>query len=266
MRSLLRLLGARHAPFLAMSALLLGAFQFLICAAVASADVGGAIQTLMQSLPPLVQSVVATQVFGGLTVKGLLAFGWSHPIAHALGTAVAIVLAMRAIAGESETGAIELLLTQPLSRSGYFAAQVGFALVALAVVTAAGLAGTVIGQRVFGLERFGVLALGRLGLGYFLLQGAWYGITLLLSAFGREGGRVASVGFLIALTSYIANVIGALWQRAAFILPWTLHDYFSPRNLLMKGASMARPMAVLLVVMVASVVLAGWRFRQRDLP
>ena len=141
------------------------------------------------------QEIVSSQLFGGFTPRGLLAFGWSHPVTHALGSAVAIVLATRAVAGESETGAIELLMSQPLSRGAYFAAHVVFALAAIASLSAAGVLGTVIGQGVFEIERFGPGPLLRLALAYSLLQGAVFGITLLLSAFGREGGRVASGGF-----------------------------------------------------------------------
>ena len=132
--NLLRHIATRRAPFLVMAGLLLGWFQFLICAAVSSVDIGAAIQTLMNSLPPMLRELVATQFFGGLNERGLLAFGWNHPIAHALGTAVAIVLGSRAVAGEIETGAVELLLSQPLSRTTYLAMHVLFALVALALV------------------------------------------------------------------------------------------------------------------------------------
>jgi ABC-2 type transport system permease protein len=264
--NLLRLLGWRHAGYMVGSALLHGLFQYLICAAVASADVGGALQALMSSLPPILRSLVSSQLFGGLTPQGLMAFGWNHPIAHALGTAVAIILGSRAIAGESETGAMELLLSQPISRPRYLAACVGFALGALALVSVGGIVGTVAGQRGFGLEGFEVPALAKLGANFFLLQCSWFGITLMLSAFGREGGRVASGSFLIALLSYLAQVIGRLWERAAFVLPYTLHDYFSPQAILVQGEGIARPAVVLAAVVVGTVGIACWRFQQRDLP
>src|SRR5262245_23994751 len=264
--NLLRHLAARHAPFLVASAALLAAFQFLICAAVGSVDVSGAFEALVRSLPPLLQEIVSSQLFGGFTARGLLAFGWSHPITHALGSAVAIVLAARAVAGESETGAIELLLSQPLSRGAYFAAHVGFALAAIASLSAAGVLGTVIGQGVFGIERFALGSLLRLALDYALLLGAIFGITLVLSAFGREGGRVASAGFLIVLVSYFGEAIGRLWNRAAFIRPWTLHEYFAPNDILVRGVGIARLAAVLGSVLAASLVLTWARFRSRDVP
>jgi ABC-type transport system involved in multi-copper enzyme maturation permease subunit len=264
--NLLRHLAVRHALFLVASAVLLAAFQFLICAAVGSVDVSGALEALIHSLPPLMQELVASQLFGGFTPGSLLAFGWNHPVTHALGSAVAIVLAARAVAGESETGAIELLLSQPISRGAYFGTQVGFGLAAIACLSAAGVLGTVFGQSVFGIARFAGGSLLRLALAYALLQGACFGITLLLSVFGREGGRVASGGFLIVLISYFGEAIGRLWNKAAFIQPWTLHEYFPPHDILVRGVGIGRPAAVLGGVLALSLGLAWARFRTRDVP
>jgi ABC-type transport system involved in multi-copper enzyme maturation permease subunit len=265
-RNLLRSLVTRHAAFVALSSLFLAAFQYLICAAVASVDVSGALETLLESLPPMLQSMLSATLFGGFSVHGLLAFGWNHPIAQALGAALAIVLAAHAVAGEAETGAIELLLSQPLSRGRYFVAQAGFAFAALALLSLAGIGGTLLGQRVFQVEPFATAALVRLGWDYLLLQCAWFGITLLFSAFGREGGRVASAGFLVALASYIVQVIGQLWDRAAFLAPYTLQHYYQPQDILVKGEGIAKPVGVLLGVALMTTAAAWWRFRTRDLP
>jgi ABC-2 type transport system permease protein len=266
MRNLLRHSLARHGWLLLASTALLAGFQLLICAAVSSVDVAAALETVLHSLPPLLREMVASQLFGSFTSSGLLAFGWNHPVAHAIGAAVPIILAASAVAGESESGALELVLSQPISRRGYFASQIVFALAAILLVSAGGLLGTMLGQRIFGMERFGASLLARLALNYAALQAAAYGITMVLSAGAREGGPVATAGFLVVLASYFAQVIGSLWSRAAFVLPWTLHEYFSPRNILVGHGTIARPVATLLAVAVAGLLLAWARFRARDLP
>ena len=264
--NLFRRLAARHAAFVLTCGALLALFQFLICAAVSSIDVGGILESVLASFPPMLQSFLATQFFGGFTPRGLLAFGWNHPIAHAAGTAVAILLAARAIAGEIEAGILELHLAQPLSRSAYLATCVVFSFGALVLVTALGLAGTAAGQRFFGLERFGPAELARLGLAFFTLQATWYGVTLALSAFGREGGRVASVAFVVALCSYFAAAIGGLWERAAFVLPFSPHHHYSPQAILALGEPVQRDLALLAALAAAGLAIAAWRFARRDLP
>lgn len=266
MSGILRRLASRFGPFVGACALLLAAFQFLIAAAVASVDVPGAVQTLLASLPPFLRSVVESQFFGGLDAGGLVAFGWNHPIAHALGTAVAVLLGAQAIAGEIESGAIELVLAQPLARSRYLAAQALFGAGAVAIVSLAGLAGTIAGARAFALGPFTPASLAKLALAYASLQWAWFGLALLFSSFGREGGRVAAAGVLVALVSYVAFVIGTVWERAAFVLPWSLHHAFAPREILVDGTSVAAPVARLLAFGAVAALVAAWRFSRRDLP
>jgi ABC-type transport system involved in multi-copper enzyme maturation permease subunit len=252
--------------FVVVSGALLGVFQLLICAAVGSVNVTGALETLVSTLPPLLQSAVGSQLLGGYTAHGLIAFGWNHPIGQAAGAAVAIVLAARAIAGEAERGTIETTLAQPLSRGAYFAAHVGFALAALVLLSAAGVAGSLVGQHSFGLERFPAGAWARLASNYWALHVAWFGVTLAFSAFAREGGRAASAGFMIALVSYVAYVIGALWDRAAFVRPYALNEHFSPQRILVEGAGVWPDVRVLLAVAAVGVAVAWGRFRTRDLP
>ncbi len=266
MRNLLRLLLARHGLFVAVCGALLGGFEWLICAVVASVDVTGALGTLVQSMPSLLQTMVAEQFLGDFSKSSLLAFGWAHPIAQALGAAVAIVLAAQAVAGRVEDGTIELTLAQPLARRRYLAAHVLFALLALVFVTLAGLTGTVAGGHAYGLEPFRARELARLGLDYFALLCALYGLTLAFSAFGREGGRVATAGFLVALVSYLVHVIGSMWEPWKPLVPWTLHAWYVPRDILAQGKAIARPLGTLLGVGLAGLAVAWARFARRDLP
>jgi ABC-2 type transport system permease protein len=265
MRNLLRRLTARHAFFLSITIVLLGGFQFLICAIISTVDVGSAIQGLMKSIPLFMRSTVTEEFFAGFSTQGILAFGWDHPIAQALGTAVALVLGTRAVAGEIEGGVIELVLSQPLSRRGYLTGQVIFAVIALAVLSLGGVAGTVLGEKFYQIE-LGLGALLKLGLNFLLFQCAWYGISLAFSVLGREAGRVATAAFLVALSSYIINVIGKLWTKAAFLLPYTLHTYYSPRETLVGNTLEGKSLAVLCAVFCVCIGFAAWRFQRRDIP
>ena len=263
---LLRLLVRRHAGFVLACAALLGVFQVLLAAAISAANVGGAIQLLLQSMPPLVRAALENAFFGGLSTRGLLAFGWSHPISLAAGGAVAIGLGARAVAGEAESGALELLMAQPLRRGAYLATQSGFALVALALVAAAGGAGSALGQRLFGVAGAPAAAMLRLTAVYAALQAAWFAVALALSAGARDGGRVAALAFQLALASYIVEVIGRFWSVAAPAQRWSLYHWFAAQDILVAGAPVARPLLVLAAVTVAGLALAAWRFARRDLP
>jgi ABC-2 type transport system permease protein len=245
--------------------LVLGGFEFLICAMVASMDVQSAFGEITKFAPPVIRAMIEQNMAGG-SPAAVLAFGWNHPVAHALLTAVAITLPARAIAGEVENGAIELVLAQPISRSQYFAAHVLLGVCAISAVVVAGLLGTAIGQRVYSLDAFGVPRLAALFLNALLLQFAIYAVTLLASAFGREAGRVAIVGVLVAVISFLVNALATLWDKAQFAKPYSLHGYFEPRDILVQGHLAMPSVLVLAAVAAVATAAAFTRFARRDLP
>src|SRR5258705_3166263 len=144
----------RNWIFLLVCGVVLGGFEVLVCAMVASVDVEGAFGEITKFAPAVFRAMIEQTLMGG-SRAAVVSFGWNHPVAHALLTAVAITLAARAIAGEVENGGIELVLAQPVSRARYFAAHVVFGIGALATVLAAGIMGTVMGQYAWSLEGFG---------------------------------------------------------------------------------------------------------------
>jgi len=136
----------------------------------------------------------------------------------------------------------------------------------LSAAVAAGLAGTAIGQRAFGLEPFGPARMALLFLDALLLQAAVYAITLLASAFGREAGRVAIVGVLAAVVSFLVNAVATLWTRAEAAKAYSLHHYYDPAGILIDGRLPPASAAVLGTVAIAATLGAFARFRTRDLP
>ena len=256
----------RNRVFVLTCTILLGLFEFLIAGVVSTIDIEGILGDLMSSLPPIMQSMVGEQMLGGMTRQGVLAFGWNHPIVLAAGGALAIVLAARAIAAEVESGAIELLLAQPISRASYLSTQVLFGLSALVLLTLGGVAGSLIGQKVYGLDPFPLRSTLALGLNFWLLHAATFAVALLISAFSREAGRVGSVGFVLLLISYIAQVLGQLWTKAAFLLPYPIYERYNPRDLLKTGTIPLSSIAVLGGILVLGIAAASVRFRRRDLP
>lgn len=264
--NVLRLLWIRQRLFVLVMALLLLSFQFVLCTVVARANLGGVLEAIEASLPAFFQALLSSQFAAGLSERGMVAFGWNHPITHAMGTAVAIVLGARAVAGEIETGAAEMLLSQPLSRGVYLGAQVVFATLALAVVSLAGIAGTLFAQKVYGLNLFATVKLLQLAGLYGLLQLAWFAIVLAFSARGREAGRAAMIGFVLALVSYFVQLVGGLWSDVAFLVPWTLHHAFSPQAILLSGESPWHATLVLGGVILVGLGVAAAGFRRRDLP
>lgn len=265
MRNILRRLLGRNRLFLIACTVVLAGLEFLFCAIVASVDVEGALHQITAFAPPLLRALIEQRVPGD-SAASVLAFGWNHPVAHALLTAVAITLPARAIAGEVETGAVELLLAQPVTRARYFGAHLLFGVCALSAVLAGGLLGTALGQQVYALHAFGWQRMAALFLNALLLQLAIYALTLLASAYGREAGRVALVGVFAAVLSYFGNAIATLWNKAEFVKPYSLHGYFDPHQLLVNGHLATRSVVTLAAVATLATAAAFAHFARRDLP
>lgn len=259
-------LARRHGLFVAVCTLLLAGFELMICALVATVDITGVLEQLMKSAPPFMQSMLGKEFFGALTTRGMVAFGWNHPIALAPGAAIAIVLAARAIAGEIENGAMELVLSQPLPRRAYLVTHWAFAVASLLVLSLGGMCGTIAGQHLYNVPMFDSNALLKVAINFFLLQCAWFGVTSVFSVFGREGGRVAGAVFLLALLAYIISVIGRLLASVAFLLPYSLYDYYSPQGILIEFQPVGVSFSVLFAVSVVCLGFVAWRFEKRDIP
>jgi ABC-2 type transport system permease protein len=264
MSNLLRRLAARHRVFLIACALVLAAFQLLMCAIVSTVDVGTAMEQILVFAPPALRPFIEQSMIG--SPQGMLAFAWNHPITHALVTAVAITLAARAIAGEVEHGAIELILAQPISRTRYFAAHATFGVSAIALITVSGVLGSILGRQLFALAPLGLSSAWRLSVNLVLLQTAIYSVTLLVSSFGREGGQAAIAGVLLAVVSYLIEVVSSMWSAAAFLHPYALHSYYDPRRILIEGQLPPAALPALAAFIAVTGAAAFIRFQRRDLP
>jgi len=265
MRNLLRRLLARNRGLLIGCAMIVGGFQFIICAILVGLDLETTLEQVMAFAPPIFRAMIEQTMPGG-SGESLLAFGWNHPITQAAVSAIAITFGARAVAGEVESGAIELVLAQPLSRASYLLGHIMFGVGAITLVVGAGALGMVAGQRVFGVEAFNAGSIAQLVVNLFLLVAALHALTLLVSVYGREMGRVAVVGVLFALVSYLVNIISTLWSKAQFARPFSLHSYYDPRAILVDANLPIKSVLVLSLFAAVCYGAAARAFATRDLP
>lgn len=193
--------------------------------------------------------------------------GQTHPILLVAAFLFIIGLGVRAVAGELESGSLDLALARSLSRSSYLGSHVavlvpGAALLALAYAT-----GAVVADRIFdppGLP----LEPGRMVLGAmqaWLLFMAVAALALLVSTLLSERGRALSAAIGITLVMYVANFIFALWQPLRFMTRFTIFWYFAPGPTIQKGDVPWGNCAVLAAFTAVVLTLAFVAFSRRDL-
>ncbi|MFO0845527.1 MAG: ABC transporter permease subunit [Gemmataceae bacterium] len=61
------------------------------------------------------------------------------------------------------------------------------------------------------------------------------GITMAISARGRSRWRVLGVAVFLALVMFLLNVLGQMWDDAAWLRPLTIFYYYQPQQLILSG-------------------------------
>ena len=244
---------------------------------------------------------VSQAVLGGADLRfeqptDFLAVAMLHPVVLTLGCVWAVGRAAGAVAGEIDRGTMELLLSQPIPRNRLILAHFLVDCLVIPVLCASFYAGTQFGLWAVGPFTVDYSAVEKLGLpvpedapaempvsataepraltNLAALLFALSGMTMAFSAAGRSRWKVVGVGVLVAVLMFIANVLGQLWDDAAFLRPFSLFYYYQPQKIMLRGEWGAElgplgpvpAVGLLLAVGAAGYAIALWVFTRRDLP
>src|SRR5262249_38289495 len=225
------------------------------------------------------------------SITDMLSIGYVHPLMLTVFCVWGIGRAAGAIAGEIDRGTMELLLAQPLPRYRVVLSHLCVDLLALPVLCLSLWAGNWLGIRLVGVKEEGPQASATDPLIDPLIfgPGLWNvcalifavsGYTMWLSAQGRFRWRVLGIAVLVTLVQFLINVVGQLWDAAAWLRPVRVFFYYQPQQVILdhrwtvdlaKAWNLEQPlavngMAVLLTVGAVGYGLALWIFCRRDLP
>jgi len=202
----------------------------------------------------------------------LVLASWNHPLIVLLISLWPISRGSAAIAAEVERGTMDLILSRPVARWAYLASQVFVAVLGLAVLAGALLAGTLSGLR-YNIVREppSTWILIRPTLNLAALGLPIYGYTLLASALDHVRWRPTSVGSVLTLGGFIAffvsvaPVLQDMWWK-----PWlervSIFKAYNPVELVAKPELFGSHVQILAGTGVVCVTLAFVAFAFRDLP
>jgi ABC-2 type transport system permease protein len=208
----------------------------------------------------------------------MMSISYIHPLTLAILCVWAVGRASGAIAGEIDRGTMELLLAQPIPRPDLILAHFIVDIVTIFVLCLSIWAGTwtgawIIGQLALAPSEAGVdpVRFAPALLSVALLLFAVSGYSLLLSSLGRFRWRVLGLAVMVTLVQFLLNVIGQLWDAAAFLRPFTVFYYYQPQPMILSAdwseqAAVWIRLGVLLGVGTAGYLLSLWTFCRRDLP
>ena len=253
---------------------------------------------------------VSQAVLGGADLRfekpmDFLAVGLLHPVVIILASVWAVGRAGGAIAGELDRGTMELLMSQPVPRNRLILAHLIVDAIVIPTICLAFFAGTQAGILLVGpfeIDYTGVRealsreappavvanlgipteperleisgrsqfpALANLAALIFSLSG----LTIAISACGRSRWKVIGYSVLVGLIMFIVNVLGQLWDSAAFLRPLSVFYYYQPQKIMLRDewSTMLAGVPVPAVGMLLLVGAVGYGFAlrvftKRDLP
>jgi len=169
-----------------------------------------------------------------------------------------------ALAGEIDHGTIEVLLSQPLSRTKLFLGKyIAGAIVILTFVFASVLSVVPFAEIYnIGYQLQNHLAMGVLGA---LFAFALFGITMMLSSFFSDRGKVTLVSSVLLIGMYFANVLAALKESLADLKYLSFFYYFDYNDPLLRNEIDLQSAAVFLGVGLAGAVIGLIWFNRRDI-
>jgi ABC-2 type transport system permease protein len=199
------------------------------------------------------------------TLPGSITIGTQHPIAIAMLAIFAVGATATSIAGERETGTLEVMLARPVSRvTVYLSILIGLLLV-VALVLAALIGGFIVGSAIQGvLDELPLEQVPMMWLNGFLLWGAFatFGMAASVS-FDRPG---PAIGLTLAylLLNYFFEILGSLWREVEWTQEYSLFHHFQPTEIL-EGSADPVDLVILGIAFVVPIVYALIVFPRRDL-
>jgi len=267
MRALLRRSIAQARYVLGGSLVVLSAFQLIIVGQAAEIERAQSFGGLADLLPIFLKQGLGSRALLLASFRGIVAFGYFHPVICALMSTVAIYVTTEP-AHEIESGLVDLELARSLPRHRLLTRSL--LLLGLAVAAGLGLmfAGTTLGARLFGAPlaqlpsaavRVSLLAhLGALAV-CFGAVGLW------LASISRRWTTAFTTGALLMLVTYLLDFLAIGWEpmrRVAWISPF----HYYPALAIVAGEDAgSHNLLVLLGAAAVFTAVAYVRFQRRDL-
>jgi len=235
-------------------------------------------QILFNQSGKVLQTLMGGENISIERAQDLLSIAYVHPLTQTILCIWAVGRAAGAIAGEIDRGTMELLMAQPIRRGQAMLAHIAVDLVVIPLLAAAMIFGTFVGIHAVDLTDPDTPALyvdfWRFVPGLTSVVALVFsvsGLTMMVSAFGRQRGKVLGVAVLVVLVQFLVNVIGQLWSPMEPLRPFTVFYYYQPQQIILRDEGRIsleswRQIATLLAVGAVGYGIGTWHFCRRDLP
>jgi len=256
-----------HRSFLLFSMIIISLFQFLILKLVTTIDYSAIIMNLLTQLPEFVRAMFGEDFISMLTVEGAAAFGLNHPLVLVVLSIGAITIPSRHIAGEVETGTLELVLSFPVRRIELLLKLYLSAIVFLFLIVFCAVGSSVLSISIFHQLKSAVFVkMLEIGANLWLLFVFIMSLTMVLSSAEKEGNKVSIRVAGIALVFYLLHYLSSWWDTIQFTKPFNIFTYYRPQDLMTGQRSFLLHFIVLSSLILLCLAVSIFQFNRRDIP
>ncbi len=210
---------------------------------------------------------VTPEVVEEVGLPGFLALGFTHPVYHLLVSALVIWIAARGLAGEMESGQVQVSMARSVSRLQFYLARVlSVVLISLwvAIVAVLGnIVGILFSQPDGGMNNWHFIAQGGTSMLLALTIG---GAALLASARADRMGQAVGWAATFLIISYVIDYFATLWSFLDPLQPFSIFNYYDPPTALSHGTIPITNVIVLGAVSLVCAIAGMLVFQRRDLP
>jgi ABC-2 type transport system permease protein len=251
--------------------LMIGIFLFEFVQPLVADSMGGGagLADMMERLPPAFQSVIQARpefiAVSGLA--GYLSIGFTHPLFYVMVSAAIVALIGRSIAGEIESGALELAIARPISRTSVYVSRLLAVIITIALLIAAAIGGLVSGVLLGNPEGDLIWShLVKVAAVTALLMGAIAGVTLASTAASNTTSQAVgrATGFIVV--SFLINYLASIWNIIEPFDPISIFSWYQPATAFVNGSIDPVDALVLGLTAIIGAVAGGIVFVRRDLP
>jgi ABC-type transport system involved in multi-copper enzyme maturation permease subunit len=254
----------RRRYFLTAIVSILFLFQFLLIGVGRALTKSGMFAQMSSFLPDFMQGFVSV---GAMSFRGMVSFGYSHPIIEIFLIAMAIGIAGE-VANEIELKFVDVLMARPVRR----VASINRSVIALLLCTIAAvgsmLIGTFIGVHFLtpaGAEPPAPLLIATLAMNLTCLVLAWGAIALVIASASKRQNTVTTTCGLLALSMFIIDYVGRIWDKLEPLALLSPFHYYSPFQMLGGAAMEWKNVFVLIAIFVVGAIAANVIYARRDL-
>ena len=247
--------------------LLLAGFQLILVAQASSIEQSQAFGTMANLLPGFLQRGLGNTALLLATFKGLVAFGYFHPIVAVMVSILAVYLATEP-AHDVESGLVDLVLARSLPRRRLVTRSLILAAGVPVVATVFMRGGTWVGLHAFAAPSSNWPSSDMLlRLQIHLIAVAWcFGaFGLAIGAGARRWSTAFALSTLTTVMLYLLDYLAIGWRPARMISWISPFQYFPAFSIMAGPVPVMKNLGVLLTASLVFSAIAYWRFNRRDL-